>query len=230
MGVPIPTTISFSFSEIGVNWSAPGMPNGVIESYRLLRKIVGFELVEDNMNCCEDFLRSTESIGSGDGQLGLSDACQLVTMTTAQDTYHVDDELRPFTYYQYCVVATNNANSAFSPQTPPTQTGVAPTPLIGPELNATTVNSTAIELTWGSLEISDLLGPLVEYTLYIKVAGEEGLGDILFTGLEQSYTAVDLLASTEYVFVVSVSNGEGVAFGNNASAVTDEGSELIELG
>ena len=215
MGVVAPMATTLSFSEIGITWSAPQMPNGIIQSYLLFRKFVGFESVDnDSRNCCEDFL---------------ADVCQLVAMTTAQVTAYTDDELRPYTFYQYCIAVTNNADSAYSPQTPPTQTAVAPMPLIGPELNATTVNSTAIELVWGSLEVSELLGPLVEYTLYIKVAGDQGLGEVLFRGLDQFYTAVNLLASTEYVFVVSVSNGEGVAFGNNASAITDEGSKLSQV-
>ena len=223
MGLAIPTATTLSFSEIEVTWSAPQMANGIIQNYRLLRKFVGFGSVDDDLNCCEDFLQTA----SPDNNYTLADACQLVTMTTAQDTAHTDDELQPYTFYRYCVVVTNNADSAYSLQTPPIQTAVSPMPLIGPELNATTVNSTAIELVWGSLEVSELLGPLVEYTLYIKVAGDQGLGEVLFVGLDQAYTAVNLLASTEYVFVVSVSNGEGMAFGNNASALTDEGSKLI---
>ena len=234
MGVASPTATALSFSEIEVTWLAPQMPNGIIQNYRLLRKFIGFESVEDSLNCCENFLQTAmTSEGSGNynsSEPTQADVCQLVTMTSAQITAHIDDELRPYTFYQYCVVVTNNANSAFSPQTPPIQTDVAPMPLTGPELNATTLNSTAVELVWGSLEISELFGPLVEYTLYIKVAGDQGLGDILFRGLDQSYTAVNLLASTEYVFVVSVSNGEGVAFGNSTSAVTDEGSKLISCG
>ena len=222
-GVAAPMATTQSFSEIAATWSAPQMPNGIIQSYLLLRKFIGFESVDDDgLNCCEDFLRIASPSNNGT----LADVCQLVTMTAAEVTAHSDDELRPYTFYRYCILVTNNADSAFSPQTPPTRTAVAPMPLIGPELNATTVNSTAIELVWGSLEVSELLGPLVEYTLYIKVAGDQGLGEILFRGLDQFYTAVNLLASTEYVFVVSVSNGEGVAFGNNASALTDEGSKF----
>ena len=222
MGVATPMATTLTFSEIEITWSAPQMPNGIIQNYLLLRKFVGFESVNDGINCCENFLQTVSP-----GNSTLADVCQLVTMTITQVTAHTDDELRPYTFYQYCIVVMNNADSSFSPQTPPTQTAVAPMPLTGPELNATTVNSTAIELVWGSLEVSELLGPLAEYTLYIKVAGDQGLGEVLFRGLDQFYTAVNLLASTEYVFVVSVSNGEGVAFGNNASAITDEGSKSI---
>ena len=224
MGLAAPTVATLNFSEIQISWSTPQIPNGIIQNYLLLRKLIGFESVDDGVNCCEDFLQIASS-----NNTSLANVCQLVTMTTSQDTAHTDDELRPYTFYQYCFIVTNNADSAFSPQSPPTRTAVAPMPLIGPEVNATTVNSTAIELVWGSLEVSELLGPLMEYTLYIKVAGDQGLGEVLFVGLDQSYTAVNLLASTEYVFVVSVSNGEGVAFGNSASAVTDEGSKLIVI-
>ena len=226
MGVVAPIAFSLSFSEIRVNWMVPEMPNGLIQNYHLLRKFIGFQLVEDSLNCCEEFATPG---GSGGNESSLADVCQLVSMTSAQETNHVDDELRPYTFYQYCIVVTNNADSAFSPQTPPTRTEVAPMPLVGPQLNATTINSTAIELVWGSLETSELLGPLVGYTLYIKFAEEEGIGEVIFAGLNRSYTAVDLLASTEYVLTVAVSNGEGAAFSNNASAITDEGSESMTL-
>ena len=226
MGVSVPVVRTVSFFEIDIRWSAPEIPNGVILSYHLLRKFIGFKLSEDTLNCCEDFIQTREQDGNG---TSLDDTCQLVTMTTAPVTSHIDDELQPYTFYQYCIVVTNNADSAFSPQTPPSQTQAAPMPLIGPQLNATTINSTAIELTWGSLEVSDLLGPLIVYELYVRISGEERVGDVIFRDLAQSFTAVDLLASTEYVFVVAVSNGEGVTFGNNASATTDEGSKLRDL-
>ena len=230
-GIPVPVATSLSFREIEVRWSAPQMPNGLVQNYRLLRKFLGFELIEDAVNCCENYLQTTSPEGSALAETvsPLVDVCQLVTTTSAQVTSYVDNELNPYTFYQYCVVVTNNADSAFSTQTLLTQTQVAPMPLVGPQLNATTINSTAIELVWGTLDVSQLLGPLVGYTLYVKVSGEEGPGDMIFTGLSQSYIAVDLLASTEYEFVVSVSNGVGVMFGETASAITDEGSKLTSF-
>ena len=145
-------------------------------------------------------------------------------MTNALTT--LDTNLDPFTFYTYCLIATNNVDSTFSRLATPTQTSPAFMPLRGPVLNATTLNSTAVFLEWDALDVSELLGPLQGYTLYVRVSGTPGLGEILSQGgQDQQFTATNLLASTEYVFVVLVSNGEGATPSNNATATTAEGSE-----
>lgn len=220
IGVAMPTVATVNSEELQVTWSEPSMPNGIIENYELLRKFVGFEISPSSINCCEQYLTN---------EFNMSEVCEFVTMTDFNETSFTDSELRPFTYYQYCIVATNGADSAFSPETTPTRTDPAPFPLAGPMLNATTLNSTAIELCWTSLDVADLLGPLEGYTLFGNIAGSSGLREELFSGLDLNFVATGLIASTEYVFVVSVSNGEGVAFSNNDTAVTEEGSESIFL-
>lgn len=220
-GVAMPTVAVVSSEEILVTWSEPDMPNGVIVDYDLLRKFVGFEIADSSpINCCEEYINN---------ELNDSRECEYVANTDANVTTFADDNLRPFTFYQYCTIVTNNVDSAFSSETTPTQTSPAPMPLAGPQLNATTLNSTAILVSWGSVEISDLLGPLDSYTLYVSVSGAPGLGEQLFSGLDQSFIATGLVASTEYVFMVAVSNGQGVAFSNNATATTEEGSEFFDV-
>lgn len=215
VGVAMPTVATVSSEELQVMWNEPDMPNGVIQSYALLRKFVGFELSLSSINCCEQYLSNG---------FNLSDVCEFVTTTSLNVTAFMDFELRPFTYYQYCIVVTNGADSAFSEETTPIRTDPAPFPLEGPVLNATTINSTAIDLRWTSVGVASLLGPLEGYTVFGGVAGSRVE---VFSGLDLSFVAAGLIASTEYVFMVAVSNGEGVAFSNNDTAVTEEGSESL---
>ncbi len=217
-GVVTPTTAVISFSEIRVEWAEPSMPSGVIQSYDLFRVSIGFE--SDGVtppNCCDAYLQGVNP---------LPNQCSRATSTTL--TSHLDTDLDPFTFYAYCLVATNNADSGFSGLTTPTQTSPAPMPLRGPVLNATALNSTAVFLEWDSLDVSELLGPLQGYTVYARVAGTPGLGEVLVRGVqEEQFVAGDLQASTEYVFVVLVSNGVGATPSNNATATTAEGSECL---
>ena len=215
-GVVTPTAMVVGASEIRVEWAEPSVPNGIIQSYSLFRAFLGFTDEEaPPPNCCELYMQNDDP---------LPDQCSLATTTNL--TSHLDTNLDPFTFYAYCLVATNNADSGFSGLATPTQTSPAPMPLRGPALNATTLNSTAIFLEWDALDISELLGPLDGYTLHIRVSGAVGLGEILAQGVqEQQFTATDLQASTEYVFVVLVSNGVGATPSNNATATTAEGSE-----
>lgn len=231
----LPPSLSLQQGEgLLASWVEPGMPNGVVQSYLLFQKTLGFELQLDDVNCCEDhvaLMQLQDNDPSSGQQYGMAvlierlQDCTAVANTSADVTFYADFTVFPYTFYQYCIVVSNNADSAFSNLSSPIRTSPAPFPLSGPELVATAINSTAIELSWGALEISELLGPLDEYIVYGKVSGVSGLGQELFRGLSQMLTVVDLLASTEYVFTVGVSNGRGVAIGNNASAMTDEGSK-----
>ena len=140
---------------------------------------------------------------AGNGSVVLSESCSYVAETSPEMLSYIDTTLQAYSFYQYCIITFNNADSTHSELSMPTQTNPAPMPAVGPQLNASTINSTAIYLAWGSLEISELLGPLEGYTLYGRPAGGAGLGEVLFTVPEQSYTATDLIASTEYIFMVS---------------------------
>ena len=214
-GLAPPTAVTISSSEIMVEWAEPSMPNGAIQVYDVFRLSSGFDNETDALiSCCEVHVENVTTLPSD---------CSLLTSSLEMD--HLDTNLDPFSYYSYCLVVTNNAGSGFSDLSPLTRTMAASMPTVGPALNATTLNSTAVFLQWDELEVSELLGPLGGYTVYGKVSGTPGLGEVLFQGVEQSFAATDLLASTEYVFVVAVSNGEGIALGNNATATTEEGSE-----
>ena len=202
-GISVPTAIITNSSTISLSWAPPTQPNGIIQSYDILRRDLGFvDLIGNVSNCCEEYV--VLSSQAGNSSVVLSDSCSYVAETSPESLSYIDTALQAYSFYQYCIITSNNADSAYSGLTTPTQTSPAPMPAVGPQLNASTINSTAIYLTWGSLDISELLGPLEGYTLYGRPSRGVGLGEVLFTGLEQSYTATDLIASTEYVFVVSM--------------------------
>ena len=217
-GVATPTTSAVDSDTILVTWVEPGMPNGVIQRYDVFQLSLGFASDGEGseISCCEGYVRNEST---------LPEQCSRVTTVGGGVNSFLAQNLSSFSFYRYCIVATNNANSGFSPPSIPTQTSPASMPRLGPTLNATTTNSTSVFLQWSSLQVSDLLGPLAGYTLYARIAGTPELGDVIFQGSQMSFTATNLLASTEYVFTVEVSNGVGSALSNNASATTDEGSK-----
>ncbi len=216
-GVTPPSAQALEFDSILVSWDEPERPNGEIISYDLLRRSLGFDGSDPaGANCCEEYLNAQN----------VSNGCSYVAQTSADIRTFTDNTLQAFSFYQYCVVVTNGAGSVASDLSPPTQTLPALMPERGPRLNATTINSTAIDLTWDSLVVSELLGPLVGYTLYGRRSDAIDIGEALFNGLEQTYTATGLTASIAYTFTVAVSNGRGQTFGNNASATTDEGTPM----
>ena len=206
-GINAPTAIVTNSSTISLSWVPPTQPNGVIQGYDILRRDLGFvgSIGNTNVsNCCEEYIALLNL--AGNDSVLLSESCSYVAETSPEVLSYIDTTLQAYSFYQYCIITFNNADSAHSELSTPTQTSPAPMPAVGPQLNASTINSTAIYLTWGSLDISELLGPLEGYTLYGRPAGGVGLGQVLFTGPEQLYTATDLIASTEYVFVVSRTN------------------------
>ena len=184
-------------SSILVSWEAPLQPNGEIESYVILQRSLGFQLVDVSAslsNCCKDYLNSSESI--------LGDGCNRVAIVDEITLSYTVTGLRAYTNYQYCIIATNSAGSTFSLFSNASQTSAAQMPTAGPILTASTVNSTAVHLSWSSLNISQLLGPFRGYSLYVREIGQELPGLELFSGDDQEFTATDLLASTEYTFLV----------------------------
>ena len=200
-GLGAPTTNTIDHTSILVSWNGPTAPNGVVLGYDVLQRSLGFEVPPNATtlpNCCQEYLYL-----SGSGTDEPSDGCSLVEETGPDTMNYTVPGLQAFSNYQYCIIVTNRAGSAFSPTSPVTQTSAAPMPLSGPELTALTVNSTAIFLSWSLLNVSQLLGPLEGYTLYGREAGGAEPGEVLYSGEEQQFTAGGLLASTEYVFVVS---------------------------
>ena len=197
-GLRAPLASTLSESSILVLWVAPTEPNGIVQSYDVLQRGLGFEVAADIdtlPNCCEEYLNANRAT--------VSNGCSRVAGTNENTENYTVTNLRAFSNYQYCIIATNGAGSTFSPASNVTQTPPAPMPITGPNLTATTVNSTAIDLYWSSLDVSQLLGPFRGYTLYRRVAGEAVPGDAVYSADEQNFTATGLVASTEYIFVVS---------------------------
>ena len=198
-GLRAPIVSTLSEASILVSWEQPTQPNGIISSFTILQQSFGFQAPEDLetlSNCCEDYQNANQTV--------VGDSCSRVGVVDGTVLNHTVVDLEAYSNYRYCVVAVNGAGATFSPASNITRTSPALLPVAGPNLTASTVNSTAIYLSWSSLDVSQLLGPFSGYTLYGREAGESGPGEMLFSGDDQEYTAIDLIASTEYIFMVSV--------------------------
>ena len=193
-GLDAPLVSTINESSLLVSWESPAKPNGLIQSYRILEHSLGFEFngsVDVLTNCCEEYFSSNTS-----------DYCREVA-NAGPDTYNYTvTDLQAYSNYQYCIVATNRAGSIASPNSLVTRTSAAPMPLSSPELNATAVNSTAIHLLWSSLDISQLRGPFEGYILYGREDGVDYPEEVIYSGNEQMFTIAELVASTDYIFVV----------------------------
>lgn len=224
-----PSTILYQDGvSVLVSWQPPLEPNGQIVGYTLMRADVGYfaTLIP---NCCEQYLyllsESEEGLQSGsEPDFFFSEGlCNVVADVEAPITSYTDGGLQNYFLYQYCVIATNNVGSTHSDYSEEFRTKAAPAPLAGPNATAEAVNSTAILVYWSPLDVSILLGPLGGYTLYGKISGSEGLGTALFSGMAVSHLVTGLEPSTQYTFVVEVSNGEGTTIGNGVTAETMAG-------
>ena len=196
-GLRAPLVSTASESSILVSWSQPIQPNGIIITYTILQRSFGFQTPENPetfSNCCEDYLNSNKTV--------VGDTCSRVVVVDGTAINHTASGLDAYSNYQYCVIAMNSKGATFSPTSNITHTFAAPMPIAGPNLTASTINSTAIFLSWTVLSITQLLGPFSGYTLYIRTVGQTDPGEIIFAGEEQEYTATDLVASTEYIFMV----------------------------
>lgn len=193
--IEVITTLESSVLEVA--WQEPTEPNGIIQGYLLFGLDLGlYDTGRDAVDCCAEYLLNLTANNSS-----FSNSCSTVAVVNSTVTTFIDADVQPYSFYQYCIIVSNNIASLASDLSPPTRTAPALMPRVGPNLNATTINSTSIHLSWSSLALTDLLGPLESYTLYGSVSGTESV--ILFTGLSQSFTATGLIASTEYAFVVS---------------------------
>ena len=196
-GLRGPFVVTVNESSLSVSWEVPSQPNGIILSYVVLQRSFGFEVAADTdmiPNCCEDYLNANRTV--------IGDNCRRVAQINETALNFTVTNLQAYSNYRYCIIATNSAGATFSPASNVTQTHAAPMPTTGPNLTASTVNSTAIHLLWSSLNASQLLGPFSGYSLYRRVAGQEPPGEVIFLGSEQDFTAADLMASTEYIFLV----------------------------
>ena len=192
-----PSVTTLNESSILVMWEPPLQPNGEIERYTILQRSLGFLTGEDFVllsNCCEDYLNFNETV--------IDDSCNRVMSVDETTQSYIVTALEAYSNYQYCIIATNSAGSTFSPISNITRTFAATMPTTGPTLTATTLNSTAIYLYWSMLNISQLLGSFGGYSLFVREAGQDPPGQELFTGVDQEFTATELLASTAYTFLV----------------------------
>lgn len=197
-GLRAPLVRTVSESSIVVSWDAPTQSNGIVQSYNILQSSLGVEVaanVATFPNCCEEYLNANSTVAG--------DSCSKVAQVNESTLSYMVTALQAYSNYHFCLIATNGAGSTFSPTSNVTQTLAALMPISGPNLTATTVNSTAIYLSWSSLDVSQLLGPFRGYSLYRRVVGQEAPGEALYSGDEQDFTATDLVASTEYIFLVS---------------------------
>ena len=223
-----PSTILFQDGvSVLVSWQPPLAPNGEIVRYVLLRADVGYSTIL-LPNCCEQYVnfnQSEEGMQSGfEPDLLLSEElCSAVAIVEPSVTSVTDGGLQNYFLYQYCVAAMNSVGSTYSGYSDEFRTIAASQPLAGPNATAEVVNSTAILVRWNSLDVSVLLGPLGGYTLYGRISGSEAPGNPLFSGMEMSFVVINLEPSTQYAFVVEVSNGEGMTFGDEVTAETMSG-------
>lgn len=198
-GLSAPLTSTISESSIFITWDIPTEPNGIVQSYDVFQQSFSFEVPIDVAtlpNCCEEYLNANRTVLSGN--------CRKVVQVDADNLNYTVSGLQPYSNYRYCLIVTNGAGATFSPTSNVTQTSAALMPISGPILNATTVNSTAIYLSWSSLDVSQLLGPFSGYSLYRRLAGHEGYGEVIYMGNDQEFTTTNLVASTEYTFTVSL--------------------------
>lgn len=196
-GLGTPIVGSINESSLSVSWESPSQPNGIILSYVILQRSFGFEVVADlDMipNCCEDYLNANKTL--------VGSSCRRVVQINETTLTFTVTNLQAYSNYRYCIIAANSAGATLSPSSNISQTHAAAMPTAGPNLTASTVNSTAIYLSWTSLDVSQLLGPFGGYSLYRRIAGQEPPGGVIFLGSEQEFTATDLVASTEYTFLV----------------------------
>ena len=126
--------------------------------------------------------------------------------TTFEDT-----DLMPYTDYQYYYEVLNGAGSIESPLSMITRT-LPGVPSEGPNSTATTINSTAILLSWNTPLSSTLQGPLVGYEIEWRsnnMAQQQLIENT--TADTNMYIISGLLPNMQYIFrvsfIVSCDNG-----------------------
>ena len=183
-----PTVILNSNETLTVTWQSPLVPNGNILNYTLIRANLGF-YNNSVINCCQQNLNNLSSI------------CSFVAYTAFDVTSYMDVNLTYYSFYQYCVIATNIAGSIESNYSDAQRTVAAPNPLAGPTITGFALNSTAIKVVWSQLDRDVLLGPLESYL--ICFSGTDGLNgtDVTF---HENYTLTGLIPSTFYTFKVGI--------------------------
>lgn len=172
-GLTAPLTVPVNSTVIFVSWDPPSELNGILESYRLYR------------------IRLSDPSDNG------------TLINQGLVTNFEDNELVPYTNYQYYYDVVNGAGSVESPLSIMTRT-LPGIPSQGPGSIATTINSTAILLSWNAPPSSTLQGPLVSYEIQwsaSNIVQQEQIENI--TADTNMYIISDLLPNTQYTFRVS---------------------------
>ena len=179
--------------SIFVTWIEPAQPNGVLSEYMIIRSGLGFvAMIAGQSNCCNDYITNG----------ALSNNCTLVSEVSPPLTSITDNTgLYPYSYYQYCVIATTNGGSTPSNYSSPLRTAAASQPLTGPTPTAVALNATSIHVSWSPLSVDLLLGQLEDYSLSYYSAGAQPL--TVSNIVNESYTITGLIASTLYYISVS---------------------------
>ena len=137
-------------------------------------------------------------------RIRVSDPSDNVTLVY-QDliTSFEDIDLVPYTSYQYYYEVINAAGSVESPLSEIIRT-LPGTPLQGPDSTATSINSTAISISWSTPPSSTLQGPLIGYEIEWRannMVQQELIDNI--TAVTNMYIISGLLPNTQYTFRVS---------------------------
>ena len=164
-------------------------------------------------------------------QIRLSDPSGNATLIYQDLTTNFEDtELISYTNYQYYYEVLNGAGSAESPLSIITRT-LPGIPSQGPDSIATTINSTAILLSWNPPPSSTLQGPLVSYEIQwhaSNTAQQELIENI--TADANMYIISGLLPNTQYTFTVSyvVSYDNGITMNLLRYLYSMEKHELVD--
>ena len=188
--IQAPSIILQGDEAIFVAWQHPSQPNGIITSYSIVRADIGYyyDVNASIPDCCQEDFSNNNSVNP---------ICHLLAETEPDDTSYINTNLNAYFFYQYCIIATNNAGSVSSDYSTALRTRASLTPLSGPNATATALNSTAIYATWSPPDVSLLLGPVVEYSLLIGLSGNDTF-DTVFTGTDEEYSITGLTPSTTY--------------------------------
>lgn len=158
---------------------------------------ISYDDIKHSSYCCFIFAADIDGSGESDDEL-------VLTEVDGDITSYIDQGLDPYTYYGYCVIASNGAGSIASGPSNIILTSPAVQPTAGPNVTASTINSTAINVTWTGPHPMELLGPLTSYILYVKESGGgDGVGSEVVSGLVYSLVVTGLTPSTTYTFTVS---------------------------
>lgn len=187
-GIPRPKLVAISFNVIDIFWSPPSKPNGLIRNYEIRRRNDG---------------------KTGDGIL--------VGVVTRDKTMfrNKGQELKPFTIYNYAVVAINSAGRGMGEWASVRSLEAPPSELSTPKL--TKIGSRRVDLEWNPPKKTN--GVIIRYVIsYTWLTNEptnpEKTQSISVPGDVLSTSVSGLFPYTNYKFKLIAVNKEGSAESN----------------